>query len=882
MHVSSEHKLELPESLQAQLFEFRQRLWMIKLVEACCGAVFGVLLAFLTVFVLDRFWNTPPLLRFTIFVAAVAACALIPVALHRWVWRRRRLEQLARLLGRKYPSIGDQILGIVELVKSEAEQARSIELCQAAITQVADQAEPKDFSTAVPNPRHLRWAGLAAAALTVGLGLCVIYPAASANSWSRFLTPWRDTPRYTFTQLEPLPDKLIVPHGEPFSLSVRLSAETKSHPKRGEIRIGERWRFGAQAVDELYNFEIPPQIDNVVLNLRIGDFQKQIAVEPTLRPELSSVTADVVLPPYLEREEPLSRDVRGGVVSLVSGSRATFVATATRELAVADVDGQPITPQGLILTSPPTEVDSDRQLQLSWRDALGLAGKEPFTLSITAREDEPPSITCQDLPRRKIVLDSEQLSFQVFARDDFGVKRVGIDWHGLDDTNYKNPAEGEKILAGGGPRQEVMELAGTFSAKSLGIEPQPIALRLFAEDFFPDRRRVYSPTYLLYILTPEQHAIWLTEQLSKWHRQSLDVRDRELQLYETNKQLRELPTSDLEQADTRDRIESQASAERANGRRLSRLVNSGEDLIKQAMRNPEFGVGHLEQWAEMLQILKDISGNRMPSVADLLKQASGAPNLAQAAQGSPNPMAGQVRAMGQGKSGAAPDEEATKKPPTPTLVDVESSHQPPDEQDDEQAAQPGGGGSRLGLPVTTLLGASGSGDDACPVSDKMDEAVTEQQDLLAEFEKIADELNRLLANLEGSTLVKRLKAASRLQYRIAGRLGDQVDAAFGVAPTRTSATQRQLFSELAEAETQSSQDVSHIMDDMQAYFERRRFMQFKAVLDDMREQDVIGSIRQMADDIHKKSGLTMAQCEYWSDSLDRWAEDLVEPTAGGT
>ena len=43
------------------------------------------------------------------------------------------------------------------------------------------------------------------------------------------------------------------------------------------------------------------------------------------------------------------------------------------------------------------------------------------------------------------------------------------------------------------------------------------------------------------------------------------------------------------------------------------------------MRNPEFGVGHLEKWAEMLQILKDISGNRMPSVADLLKQASQAP-----------------------------------------------------------------------------------------------------------------------------------------------------------------------------------------------------------------------------------------------------------------
>ena len=51
----------------------------------------------------------------------------------------------------------------------------------------------------------------------------------------------------------------------------------------------------------------------------------------------------------------------------------------------------------------------------------------------------------------------------------------------------------------------------------------------------------------------------------------------------------------------------------------------------------------------------------------------------------------------------------------------------------------------------------------------MQGAVRRQQDLLAEFEKIVNELNNILANLEGSTLVKRLKAASREQYRVAGR-----------------------------------------------------------------------------------------------------------------
>ena len=143
---------------------------------------------------------------------------------------------------------------------------------------------------------------------------------------------------------------------------------------------------------------------------------------------------------------------------------------------------------------------------------------------------------------------------------------------GSTRSTVKNPAKGERILAAGGNDKEMLELAGTFSAQSLGIEPQPIQVRLFAEDYFPGRERVYSPTYVLYVLNAEQHAIWLTEKLSKWHRQSLEVRDREMQLHETNKQLRELSPNELDQPDTRRRIETQAAAERANGRRLSNLV----------------------------------------------------------------------------------------------------------------------------------------------------------------------------------------------------------------------------------------------------------------------------------------------------------------------
>ncbi len=882
--VQTHDRLQLPGTLETQLHEFQRRVWSIKMVEAGCGAVFGLVVAFLLMFGCDRLWDSPGWMRFGLFAIAMSGCAIVPLAMHRWIWRNRHLEQLARLLTRKHPHIGDQLLGVIELVRNDAEQARSRTLCEAAIEQVAHDARKRDFSDAVPNPRHRLWAGLVAVPAANALLLIAIYPAAAGNAWARLLLPWKDTPRYTFAAVEPLPERVIVAHGEPFSIAVRLSAKTESRPGQGIVQLGEQQPVSATLRDDGYEFELPAQIDAGRLQVRIGDFLQSIRIEPKLRPELNSVAAIYSLPEYLGRPGAQTRDVRGGVISLVNDSRVHFIATASRNLTEAKVDGQPATPEGAKVTSPAIVVNGAQRVEFQWKDEFGLAGKEPFSLAVTGQDDEAPSLFVEDLPRQKVILESELLNFKIRAHDDFGVKCVGMEWAGVENPIVKDLAKGERILAAGGNDRESLDVSGTFSAKTMGIEPQPIIVRLFVEDYFPGRERVYSSPYMLYVLTAEQHAIWITEQMSKWHRQSLEVRDREMQLFETNKQMRELSHEDLDEPDTRRRIEAQATAEKANGRRLTNLTANGEELVRQAMRNPEIGVGHLEKWAEMLQILKDISGNRMPSVADLLKQASQAPAMAQNPSSQKRPMAGMVRDTRSG-AGAAPKSEDDKpKPAVPLVVDRESSQQAlPKPKEGEEPPPPGKASTpSLRLPVTTLVG---TGPDKKPppppAGDKMDEAVKEQEDLLAEFDKLADELNRVLANLEGSTLVKRLKAASRQQYKIAGRINDQVPDAFGVAPSLVDDAPSRVLDEMASEENKESQTVSVIMDDMNAFFERRKMMKFKTVLDEMREFDAIGSLRVLGEDIRKENGISIAQAEFWSDTLDRWADDLVDPACSG-
>src|SRR5262249_33710374 len=150
---------------------------------------------------------------------------------------------------------------------------------------------------------------------------------------------------------------------------------------------------------------------------------------------------------------------------------------------------------------------------------------------------------------------------------------------------------------------------------------------------------------------------------------------------------------------------------------------------------------------EMLQILKDIAANRMPSVADLLKQGAQAPTVAAA-----NPTTKKTLTAGvnraSGGAGAGKKEEGKAPPPAPTLTDTESSQEP---MDDKGGDQPKGtkppSRPSLRLPVTTIMGRPPKNNNAdsqpTPAEDKVDQAVQEQKDLLAEFQKIADKLSEL-------------------------------------------------------------------------------------------------------------------------------------------
>ena len=149
--------LKIPDRMRSKLQRYQRKIWTVKLIEAACAAVFGLLVSYLAVLVLDRFYDTTAVVRASILIVGSVGWALwLPWMFHRWVWKSRRLEQVARMLKTKHPRLGDYLLGIIELVNNRSFEGTSESLCRAALEQADRETAERDFSDAVPHPKHLQ------------------------------------------------------------------------------------------------------------------------------------------------------------------------------------------------------------------------------------------------------------------------------------------------------------------------------------------------------------------------------------------------------------------------------------------------------------------------------------------------------------------------------------------------------------------------------------------------------------------------------------------------------------------------------------------------------------------------------------------------------
>lgn len=861
--------LPLPPRLQRTLERFRERLWSIKIAEGALAGILGLGISYLLVFALDRFNETPAWLRTSLLIAGFAVPALgLPLLWHRWVWKQRTLGDAARYLKRRYPKIGDELLGIVELAHHHpGEQSQT--LITAAMRQVDERLGDHDFTNAVPTRRYGRRLRAVLVILAAAAMLLSVVSEASLNALTRWISPWRTVDRYTFAQLEKLPDSLVIPYAEPFSLEPRLTGTTAWKPANASLQLPGKTRLASPREADRYAFTVPPQKETGSLSLRVGDARERITLAPLPRPELTSLEATLRLPDYLRYPSDPVVPIRGNALKLVEGASATIHGKTTRELSAAESDGAPARTEGASFSSEPFVVTATQTRRFTWKDVHGLEAKSPLELTLSPVADEAPAVQAHQVEAKRVVLEDELVTFDVRAKDDFGLREVGLEWRLASGGKAADESlAGEKPIAAGGPEKTSIEVRGTFSAKREGIPSGTYHVRAFATDFLPNRERTHSPAFLLQILSPEEHARWLTEEFAKWFRNARETYEREQQLHESNLALRELGLEALDEPENRRRLQDQSSAESANARRLDALTLAGRGLVGEATKNPEFDAERLERWAEMNRDLEQIARERMPRVADLLQQASRAPGNAPIGSEKPAP------------TPTADSDATATSPQSPSLSDREAGA-PPAKAEDEDSKTAPPSSAPIRLPVTTLAADEEAGSKpgsapATPAQKTLDRALEEQEELLAEFAKVADELAAILASLEASTFVKRLKAASRKQTEVADALAETLGASYGLPRQRVEQQIREVAERVAKTQEEQSRFVHHIQTDLEAYYQRKQESIYRDVLDQMKDRAVVPALRLLGEEtLANLVGRSVVASEFWADTLDRWAEELV-------
>lgn len=918
INMNPKGTLPLPPELEEKLAHYRRQVWIVKLAEGAFAALFGLAVSYLLVLGLDRVMETPGWLRGLLLTAGVAGFGIgLPLKWHRWVWRQRRLEDAARLLRRRFPRLGDQLLGIVELSHCEAGvgEGRSEALVRAAMAQAAKSVEGRDFSDAVPAARHRRWGWIAAAGCGVILLAGLLVPPAARNAMVRWVAPWRDVDRFTFARIEPVPRRWVVPFAEPIDLTAQLQKDTDWSPSGGTARLSGQPKVTADLEKGGYEFALPPQKSEALLKLSIGDVRERVEVIPTRRPELKTLQARLRLPEYLQYQTEPEIEARGGSITVLRGAEAAFTLTASRPLSKATMDGIDQRVEGDQVRTGAVAVQEDGERVFLWEDADGLSAREPLRLKVRAVDDSAPEVVARREALEQVVLETEVVSFDLEVRDDFGIKRAGLEWTGADPSLPPGQqVHGDKVAAAGGPEQKTITERATFSAAREGVAPQSLEVRAWAEDYRPGAPRSYSPAFLLYVLNKDEHAIWLTEQFGRWLAAAKETYEHEQRLHAANEELHALRADELDRPEIRRRIAQQAAAENANAARLASLNDNGRRLVEQATRNDAFDAGRLENWAGMLKTLKEIADQRMPSVADLLKASANAKlagNQASTAQGNPpgdtksgvpgesSKPPGEAQPPG-GKSSSAPqvsqgpqplpggppkpmDPNAPPKEAMPSVSDREAgfyAQTKPEEDPNAAPKKPSGG--MLTLPTTTLSGGPppskkpGGDEGQSPAGDQMTQALYEQRDLLERFAKVTDQLQELLASLEASTFVKRLKAASRKQIAMAADMNKETLGGFGLPKKAVTGPVAARSSDVASRAKVESESVRVIQSDLEAYYQRKQDARFKNVLDQMKKVEIVSALAKVGTEADiNLSGRTISGAEFWGDTLDRWAEEMV-------
>ena len=637
---------ELPESLRLQLKQFRARVWRIKIFEAILAGFFGLLFSYILVFSLDRLLPTPGFVRLLILLAGVSLFTVFaPLWINRWVFKHRRENQIAHLIAKEYPKLGDRLLGVVELQnQDENSTSLSPRLRDAAMAGVANEVNDRDLEKALPKSWRKTWSFAVVILISITITAWTLTPKASWNALQRWVMPLAQIERYTETKIDlsSLPQPYYVAHGEPYTIELGLTPDSNI-PKQAKARTGvNQWQY-SNADGLRYSFEFKKILKENLVELRVGDAFVDLTVSPIMRPTLKEVSARIHYPSYLQKGDDLV-DITSGQASIVEGSLVTIEAKANRELSsttvttIDDSREEALSLETILMgdsfSLSPIEINQNtHRLTLQWVDEHSLSSLSPTKITIERLIDQPSSAYIQNTPNESYVLADSAIEFEVLAEDDFGIKVAGIEWQGeFTKPSAIMPAKGSLPTIKGSPSLRNATEPMIFSFQAYDIPPQKLTIRAWSEDYKESNKRTYSEPITVYVLTKEEHRQLIEKRTQSAINQLEDLMREELDMLDENKRLERKSGEELQRNENLEKLAEQTQKELESADSMKQLAKEMEEIFKDASSNGDIDPNTMKKLAETALEMREMAQQKMPEIAKSLKDSQSPENTEESAQ----------------------------------------------------------------------------------------------------------------------------------------------------------------------------------------------------------------------------------------------------------
>lgn len=614
----------IPTSLKKQIVEYRQSLFRNETLLTIGAGISALLISFFLLFISDRFWDTPKIIRLICLVAGIFSLVYFFYRLIKHWLKAREIKDLASRIQKRHRELGDRLLGAIELAQGvHQDENISEELKEAAIKRVTQQASQIDFKKDVEHKKPLQAVMVMLILTAISTVLFFMLPQVTRNALFRWFKPIASISRFTFIVLEERDKVQYVAKGEADEIPFKLSPASKWWPKKLFYSIPGITSGSTDFTDDEARVKIDGLNEPVQLTVQAGDATQSLTLDPVHRPALIALNSTIVYPEYTGREKTNSQ-LENGVLKLLSGSKYVLEGTVSRNLTAAtQISGQSVNKlkiSGAKFATSERIAKKNVNTSFSWKDVLDFEPAAPYDFLLKVEKDREPFTECPGLSRFSAILIDEALKITIKSDDDFGIRNIGAEYFYKPDKEQK--ISKKLALAEGNKNAATMNAEFLFSPELLDLpEKSLVTFRPFAQDFFPGRKPVYSAPYQFYILSHEQHMKLVQERLERIMSDLEDMVRREENSLELNKKISKMPDNKIKKNTTTEKIREQQLREQAEKREAKKMTSEAVKLLKEALRNKKFPEKIIAEWSEFLDQMNKISQQEMSDMVKDLQQA---------------------------------------------------------------------------------------------------------------------------------------------------------------------------------------------------------------------------------------------------------------------